>query len=530
MTKYASNLPILQAHEGVDALIFNDCMTSGAIWSRTIGAYQIAATLRKEGYTVQVVDWMSQIMVENTDLVDVILDKFVGTRTVFVGWSSTFLSSSLDISLKKPIKAGIAFNQIHRGGNAYALENGEMRRIISRVKSINKSTQILLGGSRAGVNDGTADVIVMGYGETQILDYMSWRKGKNPFFQFKRAPSGAIVLDYDKTASKYDFPNSMLEWQPEDCILTDEVLPIEISRGCIFKCKFCHFPLNGKSKNDYLKAEELMYAELMRNYERWGTTTYILSDDTYNDTTAKLEAVQRVVDRLPFKFQFGTYLRLDLITAHPEQAALLKSNGLINGFFGVETLNHETGKIIGKGMHPEKLVDTLHWLREEAWSNEVTSFGSFILGLPRDTMATMEKWVERIIDPRFPLHDMMIQPLNMGRPELTRASRVDVSDLELNAEKYGYRWPGENFMWHNELDGTTYKGISDWGDQVYRYIIDNGRISYTTHTALSAMGLGYSAEELSKQGRIGIKNLGLYNRTYGKYLEYMNKLLKLQTA
>lgn len=522
-------LSLNTASKGVDALIFNDCMTSGAIWSRTIGAYQIANVLRNAGYKVQVVDWLSQLCVENLDLIKVVLDKFVGSDTVFVGFSSTFLSSSLDIKLKKPVKSGIAFNQIHRGGNAYAMENGELKQIVTHVKTRNPQTHILLGGSRAGANDTTADVVVMGYGETQMLDYMRWRKGKHPFFQFKRTPTGAILLDYDKTASTYDFPASQMLWQTEDCILPNEVLPLEVARGCIFKCKFCHFPLNGKSKNDYIKAEEGLYAELMHNYEQYGTTTYILSDDTYNDTTLKLEAMQRVVDRLPFKFRFGTYLRLDLIASKPEQAALLKANGLVNGFFGIETMHHPTGKIIGKGMDPEKLVETLHWLREDVWGNDVISFGSFILGLPRDTMETMERWVERVIDPSFPLHDMMIQPLNMGKPDLSSASRVNLSDLELNAHDYGYRWPDENFMWVNEQDGTSYKRISEWGDQVYQYIIQNGRISYTTHTALSAMGLGYSHEQLSKHGRIGIRNLGLYNRTYAWYLEYMSKLLALPT-
>jgi radical SAM superfamily enzyme YgiQ (UPF0313 family) len=41
-----------------------------------------------------------------------------------------------------------------------------------------------------------------------------------------------------------------------------KVLPIEIARGCIFKCKFCSYPLNGKQNLDfrYFSSMELINA------------------------------------------------------------------------------------------------------------------------------------------------------------------------------------------------------------------------------------------------------------------------------
>jgi radical SAM superfamily enzyme YgiQ (UPF0313 family) len=36
-------------------------------------------------------------------------------------------------------------------------------------------------------------------------------------------------------------------------VLHGETLPIELARGCIFKCKFCSYPLLGKKKGTYLR-------------------------------------------------------------------------------------------------------------------------------------------------------------------------------------------------------------------------------------------------------------------------------------
>ena len=115
-------------------------------------------------------------------------------------------------------------------------------------------------------------------------------------------------------------------------ILKGETLPIEVSRGCIFKCKFCAFPLNGKSKLDYLRDPILIKEELQYNYEKYGTTHYFLSDDTFNDSTTKVEQIHKVVTSLPFKIKFTTYLRLDLLHAHQEQISMLEEMGLASPF------------------------------------------------------------------------------------------------------------------------------------------------------------------------------------------------------
>ena len=41
-----------------------------------------------------------------------------------------------------------------------------------------------------------------------------------------------------------------MRFEKNDFILPGESLPLELSRGCIFKCRFCQYPNIGKDKDD----------------------------------------------------------------------------------------------------------------------------------------------------------------------------------------------------------------------------------------------------------------------------------------
>jgi radical SAM superfamily enzyme YgiQ (UPF0313 family) len=50
-----------------------------------------------------------------------------------------------------------------------------------------------------------------------------------------------------------------MSWLPTD-VVNQQVLPLEVARGCIFRCKFCAYPMNGKQQLDFVRSEsQLMY-------------------------------------------------------------------------------------------------------------------------------------------------------------------------------------------------------------------------------------------------------------------------------
>lgn len=517
-------------HKGVHAVIFTDCINYGAAWSRAAGAYRIATELRNMGLRVQVIDFFSMLTLENLDLAKSLIAKFVGSDTLFVGFSSTFFNRSLALYRGAILENNVqkAYNQSAYTAN-YCISQDQVMEMIGFIKDINPTTDIVFGGTKASNLDAPgADVICVGYGEKHITDYVNFRLHKNLFFKGRRNKHNQLILDYNKTADGFNFNESKIIWDKSDCIQLNETLPFEVSRGCIFKCKFCSFVLNGRSKFDYIKDTEVLKAELLYNYENYGTTRYIFSDDTYNDSTVKLELINQVVQSLPFKLEFGTYGRLDLIAAHPEQADLLQENGLKAVFFGIESLNYESAKSVGKGMKTEKLVDTLYWLREK-WGNDIITNSGFIFGLPHDTMKTMETWAERLLDHRFPLHSMEFSPLVIMN--LSKLSKDSPSDFDLDPGKFGYELnnPNDHKDWVNTRYGTSYSAVNELGHKVFKYASESGRMRYAAQTAMVVANVEITYDQMLRHSKIGtLKNLGLFNKMTSLYFDYLRSLFAVE--
>lgn len=528
--------------KGVNALIFTDCSSQGgSVWGRSAGAYRIATELRKIGMTVQVVDFFNHIMMEDEGLMDHILQKFVGTSTMFVGFSTTFLNGGMYSIRKHPwmfehksSEEQHGFNRkFHYANSIYGPPADVMLALRKKIKMLNPKVDIIAAGTRVHDDDIIGDLNIIGYGETQLLDYIKWKNGKHPFFRWRahmrEGKYPKKIIEHDVKADGFDFIHSTIEWHDSDCIQPGEALPIEVSRGCIFRCKFCSFPLNGKAKMDYLKDKDLLRQEMLSNYERFGTTRYVFSDDTYNDTTEKLEYMNEIVRTLPFKPEFATYVRLDLLTSKPEQADLMLENGIKVAFFGIESLNYESAKSIGKGMKTEKQIETLYWLREDKWKHDVATVSGFIYGLPHDTYKTMEDWTERIMDPRFPLHAFNLSPLGIANLKLVKRSFT--SEIEQDPAKFGYVLDDKILEhWTNEKYGTTFAGCNDLANKTHAYAKSLGRLCISSHIMISTIGLGIGYQQHLEQGINGVYNsFSLFNRTRVLFLSYLSDLLKVET-
>ena len=509
--------------EGVHALIFSDCMTTMNTWARSSGAYRIATHLREMGLRVQVVDYWAYLNIEAEELTELLIEKFVGSETLFVGFASTFFNWRLLRSFGYRSTDKVGFYTSHVDSSVMCTTEARVQAIRDKVKSINPKTDLMLAGARASRKVAGMDVVVFGYGERHIEDYVKWKKGKNPFFQGTRDEHGRTILEYNTTAAGLDFGKTTIRWNAEDCVQPGESLPIEISRGCIFRCSFCSFPLNGRAKNDYLKESEVLAGEFIRNYELYGTTKYMFADDTYNDTNTKLEWMNEVVSRLPFTLEFATYGRLDLIAKFPEQIQLIQQNGCTSMTFGIESLNQKAAAAIGKGGKTERLIETLYRMRE-VWGNKVHTSAGFILGLPYDTYDTMEAWTDRLIDPRFPLHNPLFVPLGITNAKTTE--KKFVSDFDKDPGKFGYVLNSTG--WVNDTYGTSLDGCEYMGKSMVNYMTKQGRDHYGSHVLIGVEDETLSREQSLVLGAYGVaRHYAMGSRTYQRYLNYMHDILNL---
>ena len=192
-------------------------------------------------------------------------------------------------------------------------------------------------------------------------------------------------------------------------------------------------------RDRFNRAPEIIAEDLIDAHNKFGSTGFMFCDDTYNDSVEKVERLHEQFTKLPFDMTFSTYARADMMVSRPHTAPLLYESGLRSVFFGIETLNHRSGKAVGKGMDPEKLKDGLYKIKElPGWKNVVTSSG-FITGLPYDTEDTIRATFEWLARSDCPLDSASISALTIS----------PTSAIGKNMAKFGYQWD-ENGEWYSE--------------------------------------------------------------------------------
>lgn len=341
-------------------LIFNGYNNNGQPdASRAAGGYRIATHLRKQGWDVEVVDYLAYWTLE--DLITLVDNRHRKHGIKWVGVSSTWL---------------------------FRHPNNES--ILSYIKNTYPEIKIILGGNTNFNKDVKADYYVYGFGEhaaEAILKY-EFSNGKKPY---GRPHYKGWAIDALTFYPAWPMESYVSEYEDRDFLVPSDIISVEIGRGCRFKCKFCNFPVLGV-KEDTSMSEDTMYAHFSTMYEKWGVQTYNVADETINERSSKLEKMARAVERCNFKPNFSAFTRLDLFNSHPEMIELMARARIWGQFYGLETFNHQSGKAIGKGLDPEinkqLMLDARDYTLKHLGVYRGTA--SFIAGLPHETNDTLK--------------------------------------------------------------------------------------------------------------------------------------------
>ena len=376
-----------------------------------IGAFKCAHVLRTKGYKCLVV---SNITTFSNEELDELFFYSIGPNTKFVGFSTTFI-------------------WVENDGLVHQDQGLSENSLIDKIKKRNPTTKIVLGGTKSHLDlkNKNIDYAIIGYGETSVVNLMNHLDNNSSLRNSFKNINGVTIIN-DKLAPAYDFTKDVMRWLPED-VVNYRVLPIEMARGCIFKCKFCAHMLTGKKKLDYVKEYDVMREELMQVYNDFGITNYMITDDTFNDNVEKLEHIHNITQSLPKQLKLWAYLRLDLINAHPKTLPMLSEIGIRACHFGIETMHPDAAKVVGKGQDREKLLDTLSYM--ELHNSEISKHGSFIVGLPYEPRESSIDTAEKLLSGKIPLNSFSWQPLRIQK------SNTFQNDSEFDREwqKYGYK-------------------------------------------------------------------------------------------
>jgi radical SAM superfamily enzyme YgiQ (UPF0313 family) len=496
--------------------------TGYPVIQRSLGPYRLASALEDAGYSVFVFDYIIHFTV---DEICRVLAQHLDQDTLWVGFSSTFFQ-------KKNIADDLASSQLEQ---MYYTELDDIASIIDYIKT-NSQAKLIYGGSRAPLlADSRIDYYVLGYADTSTIaltDYI--RTGDASYLPRIETTRLHDTDEYVNLIDSAHYPEPKMNeistrwWNTNFHILPGEGLPIELARGCIFKCKFCNYPLLGKKKGTYLRDPEEIKDELTRIWETHGTTSFYITDDTFNDDNDKIEALHRVFTSLPFKPKFTSYLRLDLINKFPHQADLLTEMGLVGTYFGIETLQAESGRIIGKGLAPNKVKDRLYWLREK-WQGRTNMAAGFILGLPYDTEAYFKELISWCNEADNPIQMKDFYPLYLfyHKTEDKEKLRPYTSEFSLNPEIYGYDFPREgNFnYWELAQQDLTFDKCA-WTAMNYRGQMRH-KNKFSEFQMISAMNTGVELEDLLNLTQMQIfRKYNIEKMNQNKIQEY-KKLLNI---
>lgn len=498
----------------VNILIFSD--VNGLLgFSRYAGPYRIATELRDQGYTVQVVEFFAEMTFEEVCRVT---QKFVGPETWFVGFSSTLwgkgLSTEENKKLWKTKPLGGLKHQLTIWTRLFPHPDEFMLNFFDYIKTLNSKTKIVVGGYKAlNIPFEGIDYWIVGQGEGPAVALASHLSKDTPLKVVETVLGNVLT---DKMYPFDSFSTSKIKWAKEDLIFKGEDLQIETARGCIFKCSFCSFNLNGKKYGEYVKSAEVLKEEFTYNYEHFGTTGYMVSDDTFNDSFEKIEALHQMILTLPFKLRLSTYIRLDVLMKYPTMPKLLLEMGVKSINIGIETFHHEAGKSLGKGMPPDKQKAYLMELRK-MWGDEVFISGNFIVGLPREPLSSIRQTFDWLYDENCPLTGISVNALIIAgarvildqghytEQEMLQFGFIkgsggwqynNMSKIDANFDKYKYTAKdGNMFEWSGEfIDKNDAEKLVD-----EFYASPKARQKFTLAMFLNynrMINIGYSVEEI----------------------------------
>jgi len=486
---------------------------------KSLGLYKVAYELRTAGFDVAVINHAHIFSFQ--EICD-LLTKLVNDSTLFVGFNNIFYQY---INPTTTENGAVHFNEIAPGA---MLPHGPEynTKLKAHIKLLNPDCKLVLGGPTAhdAPYNSYFDYIVSGYADISAVNLAQHLADPSVVLNKKHKSIYGPVVINDSRAEDFDFAASAMRFSKQDAIMPGEVLPLEMARGCIFKCTFCSYPLNGKKKLDFLKSEQSVYEEFVSNYQQFGVTKYLMVDDTFNDSIEKCEMIYNISKRLPFKLEYWAYIRLDLMAAHPETMDWLFDSGLKGCFFGIETFNLDTGKLIGKGGSRNKLSKTLRDIKAK-WA-DVMLHGSFIFGLPHESLESMQETVDFLLSDNSPLDSWHLKPLRIKANSDNWTSGF-LSDLDIDFAKFGYEKLGEHnldMLWANEH--TTFEQVKQMVKDAHHHAEVTGKRVISSSYAFQLAGLGY---ELAHVTNKTIKDFDWHSITLRKQQraeEYKDTLYK----
>jgi hypothetical protein len=399
-------------------------------FARYPGPYRLATELRNRGYEVLVIESFQSFGIK---LLLELIDNWVDGDTLFVGFSATHMRRCFvfENGKRKQVNYSQMQRYEHYDMQCLYYEHHEINELFEKIRS--KGAKVVVGGAEDWQRTARyeADYYFVGQSDRSIIEFSdALSNDRTPRFRllFNNGKSHKIIHQDDYPFEAFN--KCKIDYLEQDLIYPKEALPIEVARGCIFKCTYCNYQLNGKSKHDYVKQETILYEEILTSYEKYGTEHFIIVDDLFNDTQDKVDMFLRVSERLPFEMKWSSYIRLDTLWRYPDMISKLHQSGLRSCMMGIETLHDQAGKRVGKGLGKTRTLEALDNCKK-VWGQDVRLSGTFIVGLDGEPIESIHETFDIVSDMNSAFDAFAFVPLIIYHD-------LDTTVQKLSTENQGY--------------------------------------------------------------------------------------------
>lgn len=443
-------------------------------FTRSISCYQLKHWISHFGFKSRVIDYCQHL--SDTQMVELI-DKFVSRDTIAIGISTTFW----------PTNSAPA----------------EIVSVISIIRDKYPNLKIIGGGARKSPNDSLFDNYFTGESEDKLVTWCQEQVGKKGMSSFNK---------------KFNITELAHRFDETDAILDNEALPIELGRGCVFKCKFCAHHNLGKPKYTYQRNHSAIVDEIVYNKEKFNTSKYMFLDDTVNEDLDKIRNLSTIKESTGIDIEWTGYLRADLVWSKTESADLLLKSGMKSCFFGIETFNPVAGKSIDKGWASKHGKEYLPRLYSDIWDKKVNIHLNLIAGLPGETIDSLKNSLAWCTE-NHEIGSHRFVPLTLY---VEKDDENASSEFTKNHEKYGYRNVSNSGYWESEFMSSI--EATDFCRDSSRQLYKTNKIS--SWSVFNITNLGFSTEDVMswKESQI-VRTAVLQRRNFmNKYLDKLRNI------
>ena len=284
----------------------------------------------------------------------------------------------------------------------------------AKVKKINPNVTVIFGGPHCShepqfiLNDSNVDLMVSGEGDLTIVELIdALEEGKDvagvPGIAYKkngsylRTAERPVIRDLDTIDQEYDLINleryfnfqSSMDFFP--VFRNKRFIPLVTSRGCPFKCTYCHDIFD---KSIQYRSPEAVVNEIEYLIKVYGIREFHIVDDVFNVNMKRAKIVlDAIIERnLNIHISFPNGLRADFFD--DELIDKMQRAGVYRMALGIESGSQRIQDMIKKDLDIKIIYDVV----EKLTSSRMSVHGFFMLGFPSETREEMKETIDFACD------------------------------------------------------------------------------------------------------------------------------------